>query len=155
MAEWAHSSLYSLNISLHSLLPPRSAAEGDREEEDDGGEAGGDPEEQVLYKLRPWSQLLRVLDVDLGSLVADLFLDEVDVGVVNIDEHNGGDLEEEDDEDADAVEAQKALALLLRPAEPEEGDEEGDSPHGEESIVEVLVAGGLLHRLLQPVHPLL
>ena len=123
MAEWAQLSLYSLNISLHSLLPPRSTAEGDCEEEDDGGEAGGDPEEQVLHKLRPGSQLLRVLDVDLGSLVADLFLDEVDVGVVNIDEHDGGDLEEEDDKDADAVEAQKALALLLRPTEAEEGDE--------------------------------
>ena len=108
---------------MHSLLPPRSTAEGDREEEDDGGEAGGDPEEQVLHELRPWSQLLRVLDVDLGCLVADLVLDEIDVGVVNIDEHDGGDLEEEDDKDADAVEAQKALTLLLRPTEPKEGDE--------------------------------
>merc|ERR1712173_315298 len=63
MAEWAQLSLYSLNISLDSLLPPRSAAEGDREEEDDGGEAGRDPEEQVLHKLRPGSQLLGVPDL--------------------------------------------------------------------------------------------
>merc|ERR1712012_1043124 len=155
MAEWAQMGLYCLNISLHSLLPPRSTAEGDCEEEDDGRDAGRDPEEQVLHKLRPGSQLLRVLDVDLRRLVADLLLDEADVGVVNIDENDGGDLEEEDDKDADAVEAQKALALLLRPTEAEEGDEEGDSPHGEESIVEVLVAGSLLHSLLQPIHPLL
>ena len=112
-----------IDISLNPLLPSCSTAEGEGEEEDDGGEAGRDPEEQVLHKLRPGGQLLRVLDVNLGSLVADLFLDEADVGVVNIDEHNGGDLEKEDDKDADAVEGQKALALLFRPTEAKEGDE--------------------------------
>merc|ERR1712168_1377483 len=147
-------SLDGINISLNPLLPPGSAAEGNREEEDDGREAGGHSKEQVLDELGPGIQPLNA-NVNLLSLCADGLLDEVDVGVVKVDEDDGGDLEEEDDEDADAVEGEEALVLLFGSTKPKECDEEGDSAHGEEGIVEVLVAGRLLDSILQPVHPLL
>merc|ERR1719500_740229 len=135
-------SLDGIHISLDPPLPPSSTAESDGEKEDDCGEAGGHSKEQVLDKLRPGIQCLNV-DVNLLSLCADGVLDELDVGVVDIDEDDGGDLEEEDDEDADAVEGEQALVLLL------------GSTKSKECKVEVLVAGSLLHCLLQPVHPLL
>merc|ERR1712168_1391802 len=135
-------SLDGINISLDPLLPPRPAAEGDGEEEDDGGEAGGHSKEQVLDKLGPGIQPLNV-NVNLLSLCADGLLDEVDVGVVK------------DDEDADAVEGEEALVLLFGSTKPKECNEEGDSAHGKEGIVEVLVAGRFLHSILQSVHPLL
>merc|ERR1712168_524925 len=147
-------SLDGINISLDPLLPPRPAAKSDGEEEDDGGEAGGHSKEQVLDKLGPGIQPLNV-NVNLLSLCADGLLDEVDVGVVKVDEDDGGDLEEEDDEDADAVEGEEALVLLFGSTKPKECNEEGDSAHGKEGIVEVLVAGRFLHSILQSVHPLL
>merc|ERR1711908_131221 len=64
-------------------------------------------------------------------------------------------LEEEDDEDTDAVEGEQALVLLLGSTESKECNEECDSAHAEEGKVEVLVAGRLLDGLLQPIHPLL
>merc|ERR1719356_1157360 len=139
-------------INLDPLLPSRPA-EGDSEEEDDGGKASRHSKEQVLDKLGPRIQPLNI-DVNLLSLRADGLLDEVDVGVVEVDEDDGGDLEEEDDEDADAVEGEEALVLLFGSTEPKECNEEGDSAHGEQGIVEVLVAGRLLDSVLQPVHPL-
>merc|ERR1712168_1350104 len=147
-------SLDGINISLDPLLPPRPAAEGDCEEEDDGGEAGGHSKEQVLDKLGPGIQPLNV-NVNLLSLRADGLFDEVNVCVVEVDEDDGSDLEEEDDEDADAVEGEEALVLLFCSTKPKECNEEGDSAHGEEGIVEVLVAGCLLDSVLQPVHSLL
>merc|ERR1719336_3344585 len=98
--------------NLDSLLPARPTAEGDREEEDDRGKAGGNSKEQVLDKLGPGLQLLNV-NVNLASLFADRLLDEVDVGIVNVDENDSSDLEEEDDEDTDAVEGEEALVLFF------------------------------------------
>merc|ERR1712172_408672 len=144
-------SLDGVNISLNPLLPPRPAAEGDGEEEDDGGEASGHPKEQVLDKLGPGFQILNV-NVDLVSPCADGLLDEVDVGVVNVDEDDGSDLEEEDDEDADAVEGEEALVLLFGSTISKEGNKEGDSAHRQEGKVEVLVGGRLLDCVLQPSH---
>merc|ERR1712218_163161 len=146
-------SLDGINVSLDPLLPPRPTAQSDCEEEDDCRETSGHSKEQVLDKLRPGIQCLNV-DVNLLSLCADGVLDELDVGVVDVDEDNGGDLEEEDDEDADAVEGEQALVLLLGSTKSKQGNQEGDSAHAEECKVEVLVAGRLLHCLLQPIHPL-
>merc|ERR1712218_442269 len=146
-------SLDGINISLDPLLPPSPTAKGDGEEKDDCRETSGHSKEQVLDKLRPGIQCLNV-DVNLLSLCADGVLDELDVGVVDIDEDNGGDLEEEDDEDADAVEGEQALVLLLGSTKSKQGNQEGDSAHAEEGKVEVLVAGRLLDCLLQPIHPL-
>jgi len=119
-------SLDGINISLDSLLPPRPTAEGDCEEEDDCGKASGHSKEQVLDKLGPWLQLLYV-NVNLASLFADRVLDEVDVGVVNVDEDDSGDLEEEDDEDADTVEGEEALVLFFGSTIAKESYKEGDS----------------------------
>merc|ERR1712141_479006 len=121
-------SLDGINISLNPLLPPRPTAEGDGEEEDDGREASGHSKEQVLDKLGPGLQLLNV-NVDLVSLCADGLLDEVNVGVINIDEDDGGNLEEENDEDEDAVEGEEALVLLFCSTISKESDKEGDSAH--------------------------
>merc|ERR1712203_1144928 len=114
-------SLDGINVSLDPLLPPSSTAEGDGEEEDDCRETSGHSKEQVLNKLRPRIQRLNV-DVNLLSLRADGVLDELDVGVVDIDEDDGGDLEEEDDKDANAVEGEQALVLLLGSTKSKECD---------------------------------
>ena len=121
-------SLDGINISLNSLLPPRPTAEGDGEEEDDGGEASGHSKEQVLDKLGPRLQLLKI-NINLVSLCADGLLDEINVGVINVDEDDGGDLEKEDDEDADAVEREEALILLFGSTISKESNKEGDSAH--------------------------
>merc|ERR1712024_82223 len=142
------------STSLNPLLPPGPTAEGDGEEEDDGGEASRHSKEQVLDKLGPRLQLLKI-NINLVSLCADGLLDEVNVGVINVDEDDGGDLEKEDDEDADAVEGEEALVLLFGSTISKESDKEGDSAHREEGIVEVLVGGRLLDRVLQTSHLLL
>jgi len=144
-------SLDGINISLDSLLPARPTAEGDREEEDDRGKAGGNSKEQVLDKLGPGLQLLNV-NVNLASLFADRLLDEVDVGIVNVDEDDSSDLEEKDDEDTDAVEGEEALVLFFGSTIAKESHKEGDSAHCQEGIVEVLVGGRLLDCILQPGH---
>ena len=117
-----------IDISLNPLLPSCSTAEGEGEEEDDGGEAGRHSKEQVLDKLGPRLQLLNV-NVNLLNLRADGVLDEVDVCVVDIDEDDGSNLEQEDDEDADGVEGEEALILLLGSAKSKESNKEGDSTH--------------------------
>merc|ERR1711928_262473 len=112
-------------------------------------ERPADTPKKVLDKLRPGIQRLNV-DVNLLSLCADRVLDELDVGVIDIDEDDGGDLEEEDDEDTDAVEGEQALVLLLGSTKSKQGNQEGYSAHAEEGKVEVLVAGCLFHCFLQP-----
>jgi len=81
-----------------------------------------------------------------------MLVDLIDDRVTDIDEDDGGELEEDEEEGEDTVDGQEAGGLPLGPTEAGEGDEEGDGSHSYEGVVEVRVGGHLVQGLLQPRH---